>query len=299
MIKESSIFSKAKRICASVLCLALLLSIGCTPITDQAYTPPDSAAPDNVPYEAPKVPATELLTTPDPMPTPTPSPTPEPEPEMYSYEWLMKYSPAACLPFADQIGDNGDYDEVTQWPEPGKYKLVVELANQAVSAYEKDESGEHTKLVRVMICTTGGNGNATPRGTFTMGEHRLRFGFFVNFDCYAQYWTQIVRNIYFHSILYTRRSASEKTLIRSSYKNLGRTASHGCVRMLAPDAHWIFVNCGPGTTVDIVRGEKDQQLKDALKYGGGTNPYTPKDKMPDIPSTFSLEKEKVEPKETD
>ena len=52
----------------------------------------------------------------------------------------------------------------------------------------------------------------------------------------------------------------------SSYKALGKRASHGCIRLSVPDAKWIYDNIGKGTVVSIIEGmEPDPELRDALK----------------------------------
>jgi len=52
----------------------------------------------------------------------------------------------------------------------------------------------------------------------------------------------------------------------SSYKMLGKRASHGCIRLSVPDAKWIYDNIGAGTVVSIVEHmDKDPELVDALK----------------------------------
>ena len=113
---------------------------------------------------------------------------------------------------------------------------------------------------------SGGNGNWTPEGIYTMGDHRVRFGEFKSLGGFAQYWSQIEGRFYFHSILYNKRSAS--TLIKSSYNNLGQPGSHGCVRLLVPDAEWIYANCAPGTICEVTtEPEADKALKAALKKG--------------------------------
>lgn len=184
----------------------------------------------------------------------------------YTMAWLARYAPASVAPFEEQVGDNGDYEEVTDRPPADTYKLVVDYHNQCVYAFSKDEKGNFINLERVMICTTGGNGNWTPEGTYDMGDTYHRFGFFVNFDCYAQYWTQMHGSFYFHSILYNARSAETYTM--SSYNQLGSPGSHGCIRLFVPDARWIFENCAPGTEcVVTTEYPKNDTLKNALRKG--------------------------------
>ncbi len=98
--------------------------------------------------------------------------------------------------------------------DPEKYYIVLDLGNQVVTVYEKDDLGEYAKIVRRFICTSGSTqvdpldpesvATPTPRGTYKMGA-RERFGKFANFGgTYARYWTQIIGNIYFHSIIIPR-----------------------------------------------------------------------------------------------
>ena len=119
--------------------------------------------------------------------------------------------------------------------DPSLFKAVVDLTNQAVFVYTADENGEYTTLVREMICSSGiEETNRSPRGTFTMGDDYKRFAFFVRFNCYAQYWSQIRGRIYFHSVPYSERD--DRYLMEEEFWKLGEPASHGCIRLLPDDA---------------------------------------------------------------
>ncbi len=205
-----------------------------------------------------------IESTPEPTSEPTPTPTPVILP--YTMAWLDEYAPASVASFEEQVGDNGDYDEVLSWPPDDTYKLIVDYHNQCVYALSKDEYGDFKVLERVMICTTGGNGHWTPEGTYHLGSSRVRFGYFVDYNCYAQYWSQMMGGFYFHSILYSARDAEAYSM--SSYNNLGKAVSHGCIRLLVPDARWIYENCAPGTLC-IVTTEypENEKLKNALRNG--------------------------------
>ncbi len=244
-------------------------SEGPVPIPSPTPEPTPAPTPDSTPAPTPEpTPSPTPEPTPTPIPTPEPTPTPEPVPAKYSMAWAEKYAPGSCASYEEQVGDNGVYiDEQNQLrPPEGKYKLVVDYYNQAVWAYSKDEAGNYTVLERIMICTTGGNGNWTPEGKYTMDDDYKRFGYFPSFNCYAQYWSQMVGNFYFHSVLYSERDAS--TLSKSSYKNLGTPGSHGCIRLLVPDARWIYENCAPGTPCEVTTDiKKDERLKKVLKLG--------------------------------
>ena len=78
--------------------------------------------------------------------------------------------------------------------------------------------------------------------------------------------------MYFHSILYSKRDASSYT---GSFNNLGKRASHGCIRLTVPDARWIWYNAAPGTTVIVRDGSSSDTTTAAIKK------MLTLDKMPD------------------
>lgn len=148
-------------------------------------------------------------------------------------------------------------------PEPTKYTLMVDVANQITRAYTYDENGEYTILVREMICSTGTKRNPTPLGTTIMPSKRARWGYFPTWDSHAQYLTRIDAANAFHSVLYTE--ADERTLAVSSFEDLGSPASHGCVRLYVSDAKWIYDNCKAGTIITVYEGEYDPEYTMTLR----------------------------------
>lgn len=148
-------------------------------------------------------------------------------------------------------------------PEPTKYTLMVDVANQITRAYTYDENGEYTVLVREMICSTGTAKNPTPLGTTIMPSSRARWGYFPTWDSHAQYLTRIDSANAFHSVLYTE--ADERTLAVSSFEALGTPASHGCVRLYVSDAKWIYDNCAAGTIITVYEGEYDPEYTMTLR----------------------------------
>ena len=229
-------------------CLAAALCAGCAfgPQATPAHPPvdvtlvPETAAPVPTPSPTP-VPSP----TPAPTPEPTPSPTPTPEPTPY------KSADYPLPPKSLRTREGGRYPEEARLNEnPDHFYTVVDLTNQAVFVYEKDSAGEYTVLVREMICSSGiEDGHRSPRGTFKMGEDYKRFAFFVHFDCYAQYWSQIRGRIYFHSVPYSERD--DRYLMEDEFWLLGQPASHGCIRLLPDDAQWVYLYLCPGSTVTI------------------------------------------------
>ena len=146
---------------------------------------------------------------------------------------------------------------------PNRYFIEVDKTNQIITIYEQDEQKNPTGIVRRFLCTTGSSEDPTPSGTFKLGDMRERFGFFANFSTYAQYWSQVTRGIYMHSILFSRRDNA--FLERSAYNNIGKAVSHGCIRMMVEDARWVYYNCPPGTTITITRKPRNSTLAKALK----------------------------------
>lgn len=129
------------------------------------------------------------------------------------------------------------------------YMLKVSTADQRVYAYALDDNNEYTVLVRTMKCSTGKNATPTPTGTYqsTTGPG-ARWHYFKKYDCWAQYAYYIEGDIMFHSVLYGEKDGP---VTRSSVNNLGRKASHGCVRLSVEDAKWIYYNCPAKTKIVV------------------------------------------------
>lgn len=153
-----------------------------------------------------------------------------------------------------------DYDNT----DPERYKIEIDITNQVITVLEKDETGAYSRVAMQGLCTTGNEENPTGTGTYKLGHLKERFGYFVAFGQYAQYWTQVVRGIYIHSIMYDSKDITK--LSKSAYNGLGKALSHGCVRVLPAHAKWIFYNCPPGTLCVITKSRAaDAGLVSALK----------------------------------
>ena len=148
-------------------------------------------------------------------------------------------------------------------PTPVPYRIGVDITNQVTTVYGLDANGDYTRIEKQMICTTGTERDPTPLGTFTLNGRTARWCYFDKWDTHAQYWTRITSSIAFHSVIYSE--PDEMALATSSYTGLGKRGSHGCIRLLVDDAHWIYSNCGAGTQVDIYEGEPDPELTESLK----------------------------------
>lgn len=100
------------------------------------------------------------------------------------------------------------------------YIKINNLAN-VVTIYTKDEKGEYTKPVKAMICSTG---TATPKsGKYKITTYR-RLWNGLQGNVYGQYAVQIIGNILFHSVPYTKRN-DYSSLEWWEYDKLGTSAS--------------------------------------------------------------------------
>ena len=140
-------------------------------------------------------------------------------------------------------------EEDTNFAKPlsykAKYYIRVNIQENVVNIYEKDENGEYTKPYKAMLCSTG---TATPKSGVYATTQKYRwlplFG-----DVFGQYSTRIVDHILFHSVPYTKKS--EDSLEYWEYDKLGTSASAGCIRLTVEDALWIYENCESGTNVEF------------------------------------------------
>ena len=156
-------------------------------------------------------------------------------------------------------------------PEPVPFAITVDVRNQIVSVYTRDEEGNYTIPVRQMLCSSGKVGTPSPVGDWVLNGRKAKWCYFPKWGDYARYWTRINAKVAFHSPIYSE--VSLKAMKIQSYKMLGSRASHGCVRLSVPDAKWIYDNVGAGTVVSIREDlPVDEELKEALKHDKPANP---------------------------
>lgn len=151
----------------------------------------------------------------------------------------------------------------TPSPEPVPFAITVDVKNQIVHVYGRDEQGEYTIIVRQMLCSSGKVGTPSPVGDWVLNGRKSKWCYFPKWGDYARYWTRINSSVAFHSPIY--RSVSNTDMKVSSYNKLGQRASHGCVRLTVEDAKWIYDNVPAGVVVTIREDlPADPELKDAL-----------------------------------
>ncbi|MQN00550.1 MAG: hypothetical protein DUD27_06055 [Lachnospiraceae bacterium] len=137
-------------------------------------------------------------------------------------------------------------------PKFSKYVIYVIKSKQFVTVYGVNGSTYYP--VKSFICSPG---NATPIGTFhIMAQYRWHE---LMGPCWGQWCSKIVPGIYFHSI-FSSKPNNNRTMSVRAYNNLGTTCSHGCVRVQAGSAKWIYDHCPVGTTVVITNKSGYQPL---------------------------------------
>ena len=155
-------------------------------------------------------------------------------------------------------------------PVPPTFAITVDVKNQIVSVYSRDEEGNYTVPVKQMLCSTGKKGTPSPVGDWVLNGRKARWCYFPKWGDYARYWTRINSKVAFHSPIYY--ATDVKAMKTASYKMLGQRASHGCIRLSVPDAKWIYDNVGAGTVVTIREDMPvDKELKEALKLPASPN----------------------------
>ncbi len=130
------------------------------------------------------------------------------------------------------------------------YTIRVNRKGSCVTVYAKDGKQGYTIPVVAFVCSAG---NHTPKGTFKIKD-KLRWHE-LDGPSWGQWCEHLTTEILFHSVYYDRER-DNKSLNVKAYNKLGTVASHGCIRLTAGDAKWIYDNCDIGTKVTIYDNAK-------------------------------------------
>lgn len=154
------------------------------------------------------------------------------------------------------------------------YYIKVNKTACCVTVYAKDGKKGYTIPVVSFICSTGA---ATPVGTHKIRD-KLRWHELMG-PCWGQWCEHLTPTILFHSVPYNS-PYDKRSLSVSSYNKLGTMASHGCIRLTAGDAKWIYDNCAVGTKVTVYNNAKDpgpfdKPTAQKLKAGHTWDPTDP------------------------
>lgn len=141
-----------------------------------------------------------------------------------------------------RIGDSMD-KKAQKYRSRTKWLVLVSLKKHQVRIYK----GKKNKWIRKkkFRCTTGKSSTPTLKGSFTVGIKGKYFNTGYNGRCW--YYTQFRGNYLFHSVIYYRSSSPSRVMDG----RLGRSLSHGCVRLSLKNAKWIYKNIPRRTKVYI------------------------------------------------
>ncbi len=144
---------------------------------------------------------------------------------------------------------NGDNERVTDVSQligkQDSYVIKVNKQRATVTVYAKDGDNGYIIPVKAFVCSPG---YSTPEGTFHT-QQKLRWHELMG-PCWGQWNTRISGSYLFHSVFYNSYNNSDALSV-TAYNKLGLVCSHGCVRLTAGDAKWIYDNCELGTKVII------------------------------------------------
>lgn len=143
----------------------------------------------------------------------------------------------------------GNTPRPTPAPPPAPYAVTVDVRNQVTTVYELNADGSRGDIARQMLCSTGTKKNPSDVGDWKLNGRRARWCYFPKWGGHARYWTRINSGIAFHSVIYN--AVDLKAVAVSSYKNLGRRVSHGCIRLTVEDAKWMYDHLTKGVVVTI------------------------------------------------
>ena len=133
-----------------------------------------------------------------------------------------------------------------------RWGLLIDKAAQKMYVYEADESAaQGARLLGILNISTGlmakeKTFRETRAGAFITGR---RIAGFSSEGYRYDYAIRIDGGNLIHSLGCKLRGA--KWDYSDHLAELGKKASHGCVRLAVKDAKWIWENCGVGTTVLI------------------------------------------------
>ena len=179
----------------------------------------------------------------------------------------VSLSPTAYAAASDN-SQNMQYIKNPDYQSP--YYIVVYTGSQSAVVYGKDKNGAYNQLIKSFTVSTGKK-KSTPTRT---GLYKIRAQYrwkTLMGPCYGQYSSSISESYLFHSVPYVKKTIN--SMNNSYYDNLGKDASHGCIRMCVRDCKWIYDNCPIGTQVRVVNdsgpaGDPVPKRKTGAQYSG-------------------------------
>ena len=131
------------------------------------------------------------------------------------------------------------------------HNYVIRINRQAcvLTVYAYNSSTKKYDIpCKVSLCTTGAPSTPTDSGTFYISD-QYRWKELMG-PCWGQWCSRFNGGELMHSVMYNV-SGDNRSLGVGSYNNLGNRGSHGCCRLPASMAYWIYYHCKSGTKVIV------------------------------------------------
>lgn len=152
-----------------------------------------------------------------------------------------------------QNRDGSLRNDVSDIFNPSSKYVTVDRIKGITTIYGyNSDSGNYDTPLKSMWCSVGKPISLTATGNYKIGwqlrvkEMNASDG---SYRCWAPYVSQIYGLVYFHGVASNTPDLRQVSSV--AFKNLGTPQSHGCVRLAACDAKWIYYNMGRGTSVKI------------------------------------------------
>ena len=172
--------------------------------------------------------------------------------------WLIRVNQTTCVVTVYRVltletGSRQSYGLLT------KQNLAELAAQRIIDTADETESQTVTVYVPVYACpcSVGSPGHETPTGTFYIQDH-LRWHELVG-PTWGQWCCHFAPSYLFHSLPYERPN-DPGSLQEDAYNMIGQPASHGCVRLAAVDAKYIFDHVPTGGQIEIFYGTAEDDL---------------------------------------
>ena len=147
--------------------------------------------------------------------------------------------------------DGSLMEDVTSIFNPSSKYITVDRTRGRVTIYGYNSAtGAYDTPIKSMICSVGNPISYTAAGTYKIGwqlKKKQMTG--EDYVCWAPYVSQIYDAVYFHGVASSTPDLNNISAV--DFNSLGSPMSHGCVRLAAIDAKWIYYNVSSGTTVRI------------------------------------------------
>lgn len=144
-------------------------------------------------------------------------------------------------------------NDVSSIFNPSSKYITVDRVRGITTIYGYNSAtNSYDTPIKSMWCSVGKPITLTKAGTYHIGwqlqkkEMNASDG---SYRCWASYVSQIYGAVYFHGV--ASNTPDLKSVSAGAFNALGTPQSHGCVRLAACDAKWIYQHVKSGTTVQI------------------------------------------------